>query len=349
MEQYGTIDSDEIEEMEFIDEESKDEIVPFSGFAEHWIRNYAMPNNKPSEIKNKRYVIRVHLHPYFQDQDIRTISPEQIERFIGIKISAGLSKKSVNVFLAVLRKMLTKAVDWEYLEKSPMDRIKALKVDPKDPAFYSPKETMKFLQECQKEYSDYYSFFLTAFLTGMRHGELRALQWRDLDFENSNIRVCRSLWRKEMGTPKGRKARTIPMHSHLKEILQAISQKKPKSSFVFSQSDGSAIGINAGSKVMNSICKKAQIRRLRFHDIRHSFASQLAMNGQPLIVVQELLGHADIQTTMVYAHLTPSFSANAVETLIPEIGPKSGTHLVPIKITNPHSESAMRKKASNFN
>lgn len=351
MEIYGTIDPLEIEELENpgTEAEVEQEEVTFSGFAKQWMENYAVPNNKPSEIRNKQSIIRNHLYPFFGDQDIRTITTEQVEQFIGKKVSEKLSKKSVNLYLTVLRTMLTKAVHWEYLDKSPMDRIKLLRVDPRDPDFYSEQEMQELLMGIKDDFPEHYPFFLTAFSTGMRHGELRALQWKDIDFDNGIIRVRRNMWRHQTGSPKGRRARNIPMHSYLKATLRAHHEFNPRTRYVFSLSDKAPYGINGGRKVMKRVCENISLRRLRFHDIRHTFASQLVMKGQPIRVVQELLGHSDLKTTEIYAHLAPEFSAQAIECLTFKKAEKCGHKMVTFKITNKHMRNCMKEKASNFN
>jgi integrase len=323
MAMYGTIDAIEIEEIEnpssFKEPESEpepeQESVPFSGFADLWMKNYVKPNNKPSEVQNKKSIIKNHLYPFFGDQDIKAITTEQIEQFVGKKVAAKYSKKSVNLYLTVLRTMLTKAVDWDYLDKSPMNRIKLLRVDPRDPDFYTEEEMQALLKGIKDEFPEHYPFFLTAFSTGMRHGELRALEWTDIEFSTSMIRVRRNKWRHSTGSPKGRRARNIPMHPFLLETLRAQREERPKTKYVFSLPDGSQYGINAGRKAMQKVCEKIGLRRLRLHDIRHTFASLLCMKGQPLRVVQELLGHSDIKTTEIYAHLSPGFSAQSVACL----------------------------------
>lgn len=349
MEQFGTIDPIAIEALNKpIEKKRKGKKASFSWFSKHWVDTYARPNNKPSEIKNKVSAIRVHLYPFFQDQDIRTITTEQIEQLIGLKISEGLAKSSVNHYLTVLRTMLTKAVDWGYLEKSPMDRVKQLKLDQRDPGFYSEEELQKFLKGIKEHFPEHYPFFLTAFSTGMRHGELRALQWKDIDFERGIIRVSRTLWRKEAGTPKGRRARNIPMHSVLKNTLHEHRKSRKSRVLVFSLPDGSPYGINAGRKSMKKVCKLEGIKCLRFHDIRHTFASQMVMKGQSLRVIKEIMGHADISTTMIYAHLAPEFTARSVECLVFDDGQKVGQVLVKHQITDQYSDNAIKEKPCNI-
>ncbi len=286
----------------------------FSGFAKTWLDNYARPNNKPSTIRNKVYHIKQHLVPFFKNTQIKDISTEQIEKFIALKVKAGLNKKTINNITTTLRTMLKKAVEWEYLEKSPMDSVKMLKIEKAKRSFYTEKEREFFLKACKLQRPAWYPYFLTAFLTGMRLGEINALQWRDIDFEAQTITVQRSVWYSKLGTTKGNKYREIPLHPVLAKTLQ--QHKHTKSLFVFCQDDGNHFYECHMRKVYEHVCKKAGIRKLRFHDIRHTFASHLVEKGVHPKVIQELLGHEDLQTTMIYAHVAPEMSKSAVRALM---------------------------------
>jgi site-specific recombinase XerD len=92
--------------------------------------------------------------------------------------------------------------------------------------------------------------------------------------------------------------------------------RRTKDQFVFLAKRGTPLTRNSMRDPMERACKKAGLRCLRFHDIRHSFASQLVMNGQPLKAVQELLGHSTIQMTEVYSHLSPNVNHEAIGTLL---------------------------------
>ena len=318
----------------------------FSGFAKTWLDNYAKPNNKPSTIRNKVYHIKEHLVPFFKNTQLKDISTEQIERFIALKVKSGLSKKTVNNITTTLRSMLKKAVEWEYLEKSPMDGVKMLKIEKTKRNFYTEEERELFLEACKQHKPAWHPYFLTAFLTGMRLGEINALQWRDIHFESQTITVQRSIWYDKLGTTKGNKYREIPLHPYLAETLK--QHKHTKSLFVFCQNDGKHFSECHMRKAYEYVCKKAGIRKLRFHDIRHTFASHLVAKGIHLKVIQELLGHEDLKTTMIYAHLAPEMSKDAVWALMSEQGPEICSKLVANQHNQHSQESQKIEKACNI-
>jgi integrase len=183
----------------------------FSGFARHWMDTYAKAHNKPSEQKSKEKILRVHLVPFFMDQDLREIDREQIEEYIASRKRKKLAPKTINNHLAVLRKLLTTANEWGYMETHPMAGVKALKDTVKEFDFYTLEEVELFLDAAKKYRPDWHSFFCVGFYTGMRLGELCELRWKDVDFERVNIRVQRNVYDEIVGTPKGGKARNIPM------------------------------------------------------------------------------------------------------------------------------------------
>ncbi len=153
---------------------------------------------------------------------------------------------------------------------------------------------------------------LMALRTGMRLGELSGLDWADIDFQRKIVVVRRSLVRGILGTPKSNKTRYIPLTN---DLCQTIYGRRQKQGFVFHQADGRPFSESSTMKAMRRICKKVGIRRIGWHTLRHTFASQLVSEGVPLNVVQELLGHCSIVMTMKYAHLAPLATRSAVDVL----------------------------------
>ncbi len=296
---------------------------PFSGFADHFLETYARPRNSTSEVIGKESIIRNHLAPFFKHTDIREITREDIERFIAKKVKDGLDPKTVNNYRACLLTMFNRAVDWNYLDKNPVVGVKPLKTAPSAFDFYDEAQMGTYLEAMRRHEPAWYPFFLAAFLTGMRLGELLALQWGDIDFKSGTILVRRNYVCKEFKPPKSGKSREIPMHLELAAVLK--SHRHLKGDLVFSRADGTPFDQDHVRPVHERVTKLSGLRRIRFHEIRHSFASQLAMNSVPLKAIQELLGHADLAMTLRYSHLSPNVYRDAIATLMSEaVGHKSG-------------------------
>jgi integrase len=153
--------------------------------------------------------------------------------------------------------------------------------------------------------------YLTAAMTGMRQGELFGLRWRDVDWTARRIRVRRSYVRGEFGTPKSKRSfRSVPLASRVAGELDRLfhdSARQRDDDLVFAHpSTGKPIDRSKLLKRFKAALRRAEIREVRFHDLRHTFGTRMAANGVPMRVLQELMGHRDFKTTLIYADYAPS-------------------------------------------
>ena len=303
----------------------------FQEFAVEWLETYVVTNNKYSEIVTKEATLRLHLIPAFGHLKLAEIKVQGIERYKADKLTGNppLKPKSVNNHLTILRKCLVCAVEWELLDNLP--RIKKLREPPQEFDFLNFEEADRLLEAAEPE-SLWYPAVLTALRTGLRHGELRALRWEDVDLVGKKIHVRRRVWRGHIDTPKSNRFRTVEMSDQVVEALKA--HRHLRSELVFCQEDGSMWRAHQWTPwPLRRICKRAGLRIVQWQNLRHSFASHLAMKGVSLKAVQELLGHSSIITTMRYAHLAPSVRHEAVQRLdepvsrATETAPESGNIL----------------------
>ena len=218
---------------------------------------------------------------------------------------------TVNFELKTLTNIFNRAIKWGYLTENPVTEVKKLKVSNSKPVrFLTVEECKRLLGACPE---DLYPVFFTYLNTGMRKSELINLEWDDIDFKRRKIKIQ---W-KEFWQPKSGE-REIPLNQQLFHLLQRLKRENDrglKSNFVFPHSDGSRIKMKLREKMIE-IADRARIKKLtRLHTLRHTFASHLVMKGVDLPTVKELMGHASIQTTMIYAHLAPDHLAGAVEKL----------------------------------
>ena len=162
--------------------------------------------------------------------------------------------------------------------------------------------------------------YLTAAMTGMRRGELVALRWQDVDCAARQIRVRRNFVRSEFGTPKSRRSsRAVPLAPRLATALaehHQLSRFKGDLDLVFAHpSTGRVLDPHKLRRRFQAAVNQAGVRRVRFHDLRHTFGTQMASAGAPLRAIQEWLGHADLRTTLIYADfaLDPNEGARYAE------------------------------------
>ncbi|MDP2630223.1 MAG: tyrosine-type recombinase/integrase, partial [Candidatus Uhrbacteria bacterium] len=272
---------------------------------------YVKTNNKSSEQRYKRSVLRKHLVPLFGRLPLNQISPIKIEEFKVLGLKNGLAPKSVNNCLSILRKSLNDARDWEIIENVP--KMKFLKVPPSKFDFLSEDECGQLLAAISDQF--WYSMVLTAMKTGLRLSELIGLRWEDMSLSRQMLSVKRGIVRGVVGSPKSNKERHIPLTLELCDVLR---QRAKKEGWVFSVRNDNPLDHKTPSDALTRFCKRAGLRCIGWHKLRHTFASHLAMKGVPLKAVQELLGHSDIQTTMRYAHLSPSALRDAISVLEPK-------------------------------
>lgn len=263
---------------------------------------YSRNANKASTVDSKEICLRAHLIPAFGERRLDEITLPVIEQYKADKRAAGLKAKSCNNHLIVLKKILSLAVEHGELVAAP--KVKKLKLPPNEFEFLDFDEAARFLAACPAEW---YALLHTAMKTGLRFGELMELKWEDVDLVAGRINVRRNVWRGIVDTTKGSKAREVPLSDAAVAVLKA--HRHLRGPYVFVQPDGTQLtqDVRGLKDLVPSICRKAGLaKRITMHDLRHTFASHLIMLGVPLAAVQQYLGHADITTTMVYAHLSPT-------------------------------------------
>lgn len=224
-----------------LDKEVK-EVPTLEAFRDRFL-DYAVVNNKPSTVYAKRWVLRMHLVPAFGRRRLDAIGPADVEAYKARKLRDGLSAKSVNNHLGILRKLLNLAVEWGELPYAP--RVKQLRVTPADFQFLSFEETARFLRAAAPAWK---AFVTTALKTGLRVGELLALRWEDVDLVAGRIVVRRTLWHDQEGTPKGGRNREVPLSDDAVATLQA--HRHLRGPYVFCEEDGRRLNHNRVKEVV---------------------------------------------------------------------------------------------------
>ena len=290
---------------------NKEKEQKFKKFVWEWFNTHAKNNNKPSCISHKKYVIQKHLVPFFGETPLDKISVFQIEKYKALKIKKGLAPKTINNHLIVLGTCLRTAQEWVGLEKIP--KIKKLKLPPPQTVYLEHEECEAILKHLAGVWRE---LVLVAIRTGLRIGELQGLRWQDVNWQTRTITVRHS-WcphANKLISPKSNKERQIPM---FREVYNLFIKKAEKTGFVFKDQRGEMFYDKRLNKEIAKACKKAGVKYVSCHKLRHTFASHLAMAGVALVAIQRLLGHADIQTTMRYAHLSQSNLEGAIDKLRP--------------------------------
>ena len=169
----------------------------------------------------------------------------------------------------------------------------------------------------------YHALFMTLYYSGVRKGELLALTWGDIDFDNSQIHVTKTDYNRNVISTKTKASnRTIIMPDHVMRLLSGLKSKQDKMTYVVFGEFMDSISTSTLDRRYDQYIKESGVKRIRLHDFRHSHASYLINKGIIISVVAARLGHSDPATTLnVYSHLYPSTEKEAVLTMEDDFKP----------------------------
>ena len=301
-------------------EQEEDKAPKFRTLAHDWLENDIRVLRRPGTYERYNQLLQSHILPVLGGKHIDTITRGSIKDFLLKKYKAGFSRSSVTLLRDVIGGVFQYAMDKEIVTENPvrgitkrldLKRDRGKEVDP-----LTKEEEGAFLKACGEVALDYYAFFLMALRTGMRLGELLALKWGDIDFHSKYIIVRRSYKRGHFSEPKNHKWRRVDMSEQLIQVLQSYQRDEKTRALkegwgelpelVFHRS-GQVIEQNFIRRIFDRVLDKAGLRKIRMHDLRHTYASQLLSLGESVVYVKEQLGHHSIQLTVdTYGHWIPT-------------------------------------------
>ncbi len=309
---------------------------------------------KPSTMKTKVSDFRNQILPRLGHLRLDEVTYAVIEDFkLGLAQSQALnikhrpsllSPKTIHNLLVHVSDMLGVARKRGLIAAVP--EIDWIKIPPQEFDFLDFDEAERLIVGATGEWR---TMMLVAMRTGMRKGELLGLRWEDVDLSAGRINVRQNYVNGVFGLPKSGKPREIPMGDDVIEALRA--HRHERGSLVFCDVAGNVLTTARLSWPLKRALKRAGLREIGWHVLRHTFASHLAMRGIPLKVIQELLGHGSIVTTMRYAHLAPHVARDAVRVLdrarpsavAPNLAPKSSSApAIPVKVAKDWRKSPKR-------
>lgn len=307
-------------------------VSTFAEYSEKWMADYVKPNVRQKTARDYEAIIRVHLVPAFGDKLLTEIRPADVQQFLADQsrreISPAkddepariLAPSSANKHLVILKGMLVRAVEWGYLRESPARFVKKLREPHVEMDFYGPEEVQRLLEACT---AGNRLLFATAVFCGLRQGELLGLQWGDIDLLKGVLYVRRSYHPAfGFGEPKsaaGRRAVHLP--PDLSEMFRYEGFSKAPEDLVFTNREGKPIDPSQLVRFQfHPVMARAGLRRIRFQDLRHTYATMMIATGASPKLLQQQMGHESIETTFRhYGHLLPSASEGVgakMETLV---------------------------------
>lgn len=310
--------------------------MTFGAFVEEQFQTAVMPTLKFSTRRSYDSLLKKHLLPRFKTQRLCDFSRPELQRFVLEKLQKGYAWEMGKRILGLLSKIFATAVEWGYLQENPAHAIKMPERTLKRPhSPLSADEVQKLLLALSEPER---TFALVAVLTGLRLGELLALRWGRIDLARSVLHVEENCYMGRFGTPKTRSSRRQVALSPA--AVRALVGHRSRcietgaDSLVFSARDGGPEKADQLRDLLKQACKRAGLREIDFHTLRHTHSTLLHATGAPLKVAQAQLGHSNMATTLgVYTHALPDAQQEAVtkidDVLFPNV-PNSGSEQTPV-------------------
>jgi integrase len=296
-------------------------------YARSWLRTAL--HLKASTVRFYTDNLENHVFPTLGSRPIDAVSRKDCRLLITAIREKGLSITTVRGVARTLSTVLSQAVEDEHLAANPALRLgKYLRrgdepkrqIDPMTRA-----EAAHLLTVAREQCPEWHPWLMTALRTGLRLGEMLALQWGDIDWHGGFIQVQRNIVGGKLTTPKNHQCRRVDLSRQLRGVLRLWRRHKsaewlklgvPRPAWLFSSAVGTPLDESNLRKAHGRVLERAELRHRRIHDLRHTFASLLIQQGESLVYVKEQMGHASIQITVdVYGHLVPGGNRAAVDRL----------------------------------
>ena len=287
----------------------------FAEMMTKYMEEHSARNKAPrSHVRDKS--LRDHLVAHFGDLTLAEITPSRISGYKTKRRGEGASPRTLNYELALMSHAFNLAIkEWEWVRENPVAKVSKEKVNNLIERWLTLEEEKKLLDSSLDWLREIMIFGIA---TGFRQSEILDLKWSLVDLSRRTITI---LEQKNQGTD------TLPLNERALNILKERSRKRPDGTeFVFCTQKGTRIGSRNLLRAFYSALRKSKIAPLRFHDLRHTFATRLVQAGVDLYTVQKLGRWKNISMVMRYAHHYPESLRSGVEVL-DRIGKKFSTNL----------------------
>jgi len=302
--------------------------ITLKAYSKTWLE-HIRHTRKPSTHDDYTKRLDQDILPLLDSIDLQGITRERVKALALAGMKKGQAPKTVQNTLRVLSSLLSHAKEDGLIVDNPA--LRPGKILPKvskrraiEPL--TREHLAAFLDVVKVKAARLYPLFLCAARTGLRQGELLALQWDDLNFTGRFIEVRRNYTHEQITTPKSGEGRKVDMSRELAQTLKELQIDRQLEAvtrgwktvplWVFCDERGNLMHHNPVRKAFHQLLKTAGVRRVRFHDLRHTFASLLLQQGESPVYVKEQMGHSSINITVdLYGHLIPGGNIQAVDRL----------------------------------
>lgn len=288
----------------------------FRKFVTRWLLEHSAAMKSKTTRATDEATLRLHLIPALGDIKLSDLTRSHLvtlrSKLLEKEARGGktLSAKTVNNTIALAKTILQAAADWDVIKASPFSGVAMVRAQKPTMHFWTADERDRFVNLCRQVDRPFADLVEVATNTGLRLGELRALTRGQLDFQAGMIRVDATYskqLKERLTRTKNLEVGFVPMNERVRTLL-ADRRLMAGDAPVFSED----LFPDYYDRLQRR-CKQVGVRPIRFHDLRHTFASILVMAGQPLYAVQRLLRHKSISMTERYAHLAPDYLRIAAE------------------------------------
>lgn len=338
----GLAEQDERRVLNAIEEgtfRKQDKNMTFQKASELYFANEVKGNCKESTINGYYGYLNNHILPYFGNKLLYSINKLDVDAFkthlltknckhivrtknglVQETATRKLSNQTINHILILLHAIFEYMVDSDVIAKNPAKKVKKMSNDTQEAGFLTIEESNILLKTTKTYFSNYYAILATAIITGIRQGELLALTWKDIDFENSVMSINKTYSKDKVTSPKTKTSiRNIKIPNTLIKILKEhkLASKDNSLNLVFPNSNGNYINCrNLVNRFFKPCLKKAKIKNITWHQLRHSCVTILAENGVNIKCIQKQAGHSSETTTLkVYTHVTADMENQACNVL----------------------------------
>ena len=297
-----------------------------------WYENYAKIKVRPSSHQTHKGYIENHIKPNIGDIPLEKLTTLDLQRLYKTLLAngrvdrleskgqpKGLSPKTVRNIHQILSSALKLAQEQRIILTNPAEGCALPKVEHREMKTLPVEQLQSFLREAKD--SGVFELYYLELATGLRRGELLGLKWEDIDLEHGDLRVRRQIARingKVVEAPlKTKNAyRTLPLAEDTISILNEQKKKVGSSPWVFPSATGGPISPDSVLHMLHRVLKRAGLPKVRFHDLRHTFATLALQNGVDIKTVSGMLGHFSAGFTLdTYAHVTTSAQKAAANTM----------------------------------
>jgi integrase len=293
-------------------------------FLDRWLKTQVKPSRAATTTTRYEIVIRLHLKPYLGSLRLAKLEPVHVEHLYAEQERQKVSARNRELSGVILQTAMGHAVRLKLLHYNPVRDLGKPRPVKREMAVWNQSQAASFLKAAAAD--RLHALYVLALTTGMREGELLALEWPDVDFAGAALSVRRTLEEigghlrlKEPKTAKSRRRIDLPvvaldaLHEHRKRMLAEGHAAAP----VFCDTDGGHLRRpNVARRSFQPLMKAAGVPTIRFHDLRHTAATMLLLQGVHPKVVSERLGHADVVITLgTYSHVLPTMQREAAAQL----------------------------------